>query len=347
MSNSERRDYDPAEVIKSGKAILGLELGSTRIKATIIGPDSRPLAAGSYGWENKLKGGVWTYDMEDVSTGLSACFEDLIKNSEESYGVTLESFAAGGTSGRSLGLRFFDTSANAENAFLVLLDPNLDGRLSVESELDIVASELYAKALFMEGSDYRVELVGGYSYFNIEDSLSINSSRTNTVTGRVVDVRDRFEATNNFHGGQIGFQTSIHKGPISLTSLTKVHMGNMRQLVNINGAGQRRFLGVPGVETFDTGLYTVGTEGRARQNEFAFAPEANFKLGYRMRNYVNFTVGYSFIYWNRVALSGDQFDGLVDQSRFQNPLAPPPQLPTVKDRGFFVHGIDFGVTIDY
>lgn len=112
MSNSERRDYNPAEVIKSGKAILGLELGSTRIKATIIGPDSRPLAAGSYGWENKLKDGVWTYDMEDVSTGLSACFDDLIKNSEESYGVTLESFAAGGISGMMHGYIALDEAGN-------------------------------------------------------------------------------------------------------------------------------------------------------------------------------------------------------------------------------------------
>ncbi|MFW6338596.1 MAG: xylulokinase [Alkalispirochaetaceae bacterium] len=108
MSKSNGREYDPTEIIKSGKAVLGLELGSTRIKATIVGPDSRPLAAGSYGWENKFKDGVWTYDMDDVWTGLSSCFGDLISNVETEYGVTLSTFGAGGISGMMHGYLALD-----------------------------------------------------------------------------------------------------------------------------------------------------------------------------------------------------------------------------------------------
>jgi sugar (pentulose or hexulose) kinase len=55
-----------AQYIENGSAVLGFELGSTRIKATLTGADSKPLASGSYGWENKLVDGVWTYDLEDV-----------------------------------------------------------------------------------------------------------------------------------------------------------------------------------------------------------------------------------------------------------------------------------------
>ena len=66
-----------AEAIQSGRAILGIELGSTRIKASLIAPDTAPLASGSHAWENRLKDGVWTYAMEDVWNGLAASVASL------------------------------------------------------------------------------------------------------------------------------------------------------------------------------------------------------------------------------------------------------------------------------
>ena len=63
---------DKKEWIASGKAVLGLELGSTRIKATLIGEDFSPIASGSYGWENRYEGGYWTYGLDEVWTGVQA-----------------------------------------------------------------------------------------------------------------------------------------------------------------------------------------------------------------------------------------------------------------------------------
>ena len=57
---------DAAELIRDGAAFLGIELGSTRIKASLIAPDSTALASGSHTWENRLEDGVWTYPIEDV-----------------------------------------------------------------------------------------------------------------------------------------------------------------------------------------------------------------------------------------------------------------------------------------
>ena len=63
-----------AALIRSGGAFLGIELGSTRIKASLIAPDTTPLASGSHSWENQLKEGVWTYDMRGrLDRGLAAC----------------------------------------------------------------------------------------------------------------------------------------------------------------------------------------------------------------------------------------------------------------------------------
>lgn len=88
-----------AELIKSGGAILGIEFGSTRIKASLIAPDTTPLASGSYAWENQLKGGVWTYDMAEVWGGLVGCYASLVKDVHSRYSVDLPTVAAVGFSG--------------------------------------------------------------------------------------------------------------------------------------------------------------------------------------------------------------------------------------------------------
>jgi sugar (pentulose or hexulose) kinase len=59
------------KAIESGKTVLGIELGSTRIKAVLIAEDHTPIASGSYDWENRYENGIWTYSLEDVWTGLA------------------------------------------------------------------------------------------------------------------------------------------------------------------------------------------------------------------------------------------------------------------------------------
>ena len=75
-----------AELIEAGAAILGIEFGSTRIKASLIAPDTTPLASGSHAWENQLRDGVWTYDMADVWKGLAACYASLVEDVRARYG---------------------------------------------------------------------------------------------------------------------------------------------------------------------------------------------------------------------------------------------------------------------
>jgi sugar (pentulose or hexulose) kinase len=89
----------PAELIRSGGAVLGIEFGSTRIKASLIAPDTTPLASGSHAWENQLENGVWTYAMEDVWRGLAACYASLQKDVQGRYSLELTKVAALGISG--------------------------------------------------------------------------------------------------------------------------------------------------------------------------------------------------------------------------------------------------------
>ena len=76
---------DPKHTIKSGRAVLGIEFGSTRIKAVLIDEHNAPIAQGAHEWENRYEGKIWTYSIDDIWNGLQDCYADLRKNVKEQY----------------------------------------------------------------------------------------------------------------------------------------------------------------------------------------------------------------------------------------------------------------------
>ena len=95
------------QTIESGKAILGIEFGSTRIKAVLIDEDYKPIAQGSHTWENQLVDGLWTYSTEAIWYGLQDCYAQLRKNVLEQYEVEIERLAAIGISAMMHGYMAF------------------------------------------------------------------------------------------------------------------------------------------------------------------------------------------------------------------------------------------------
>ena len=89
---------DAKSTIEAGKAILGIELGSTRIKAVLIDQDNQPIAQGSHSWENQLVDGLWTYSIEAIWNGLQDCYADLRANVKKQYDTEIETLAAIGVS---------------------------------------------------------------------------------------------------------------------------------------------------------------------------------------------------------------------------------------------------------
>ncbi|HJE52334.1 MAG TPA: ATPase [Tessaracoccus flavescens] len=99
---------DKTAVIAAAQTALGIEFGSTRIKAVLIGPDRQPLATGGHEWKSKLADGVWTYDELAIWSGLQAAYADLAANVESTYGVKLERVGALGISGMMHGYLALD-----------------------------------------------------------------------------------------------------------------------------------------------------------------------------------------------------------------------------------------------
>ncbi len=96
------------KIIEEGKAVLGIEFGSTRIKAVITGEAGEVLAVGGFGWENSLKDGIWTYSEEEIWNGLKECYADVAKEVQSKYGITIKKFAAIGFSAMMHGYLAFN-----------------------------------------------------------------------------------------------------------------------------------------------------------------------------------------------------------------------------------------------
>lgn len=102
---------DAKTTIEHGKAILGIEFGSTRIKAVLVDEDNRPIAQGVHDWENQLVDGLWTYSTEAIWYGLQDCYAHLRENVRAEYDVEIESLAAIGISAMMHGYMPFNERA--------------------------------------------------------------------------------------------------------------------------------------------------------------------------------------------------------------------------------------------
>ena len=96
------------EAIETGQTFLGIELGSTRIKAVLIDEAGTPVASGGHSWENRLENGLWTYTLEDIWTGLQDAYVNMAEDVKNKYGVEVTSFKAMGFSAMMHGYMAFD-----------------------------------------------------------------------------------------------------------------------------------------------------------------------------------------------------------------------------------------------
>lgn len=98
------------EAISKGETSLGIEFGSTRIKAVLIDNHFETIASGSYEWENRLEGGYWTYNLPDIMTGLQTAYSEMKQEVEQKYGITLRTIGSIGFSAMMHGYMAFDST---------------------------------------------------------------------------------------------------------------------------------------------------------------------------------------------------------------------------------------------
>ncbi len=125
------------KVIADGQSVLGIEFGSTRIKAVLIGPDHAPIAQGSHEWENQLVDGIWTYSLDAIAEGLRDAYADLVKDVRDQYDEPLTDMAAIGVSAMMHGYMPFDKDGQ-------LLVPFRTWRNTITEEAASKLTELFS-----------------------------------------------------------------------------------------------------------------------------------------------------------------------------------------------------------
>ena len=117
--------------ILNNKTALGIEFGSTRIKAVLVDGSNNPIASGDYEWENRYENGVWTYSLEDIHKGLQGSYKAMADNVRELYGVELTSVGALGISAMMHGYMPFDKEGRLLVTFRTWRN-NITGQASEE-----------------------------------------------------------------------------------------------------------------------------------------------------------------------------------------------------------------------
>lgn len=302
----------------------------------------------------RLSLGLWLDRSERV--GIGGRF--LISETDESP------FSAESNGGGSplLARPFFnsDLIVNAQDSLIVSSPGIRRGIVAAQAENDLMSLDAYLRVLLYQYEDRRLDLLAGYQFSRIDDSLSIGNRMVQIGGAFPVGTRfefdDLFDVKNTFHGATVGLQGEYSYGSLRLSMLSKLGFGNLHREVRIDGRS-RVIDANNNVADFNGGMLALPTNiGTYKDDVFSFVPEVEMKLMYEVSKGFEVAIGYSFLYWTEVALAGDQIDRSVQGMPTVNgsqllggtlaPGAPAnPAFAGVQDAGFWAQGLTFGVTL--
>jgi Putative beta barrel porin-7 (BBP7) len=317
----------------TGLGVLGAPGTSILFGDASVGDDWRP--------GGRLRAGYW-FD-PGHKMGIEGHFFGLADTSTD--------FSASSTGTTLLARPFFNVGPNIPDSALVAGGPlHFTGQVSVNETSRLLGA----------GMVFRGELCGacaigsvsgliGYRYLHLRDDLRISSATQGVAfVPFSTAVSDEFEATNNFHGVDLGLTGEIRGGPWSVEWLAKAALGVNVADVSISGATTTTAFGA----TLSSvgGLLAQPTNiGNFSNSHFAVVPELALKLGYQVTPQWRVFVGYDALYWSNVQRAGGTIDTAVNVSQIGGfplvgPARPAPQFTTTS---FWAQGVTVGATFRY
>src|SRR5262245_258965 len=277
-----------------------------------------------------------------------------------------ESFGLGSSGDPGIFRPFYNTAINAEDAQLVsFIDPAagpvVGGRIFVSTSADLRGAELNYRTGYSSGLGARFDLLCGYRYLSLKETMTIRSDLTTLAAagaapaGTTIFTADMFDTKTQFHGAQVGLAGEWQIGCMTFGCRGTVAAGVSIQEVNITGAtGSTTPTGAtvmaPG------GLYALPTNiGSSDRTRFACASELGATVGYQLSNNCRVFAGYDFLYWTQVVRAGEQIDRQVNGTAIPDPttglatpIGPPaPARRSPRDEYFYAHGFSVGLEFRY
>lgn len=245
---------------------------------------------------------------------------------------------------------FFDVSdgITPEESTLVVAFPDLArGSISVQADSNVYGADISMRQLWYKGMGGTVDLLYGYQYMGLDESLGISSTSVSlsddfAPVGSLRTVIDDFDVENDFHGGQLGISTNYREGCWSFRSLAKVGFGSLSRRVTRTGTDFRSI--DANNFTDPNGLLIRSTNsGERTDNTFSWVPELDFTLGWQHFPSFDVTVGYHVI----ALTDAVQVSGTIDPELATNladvPVGAQRPSPILRDNTFYVQGIHFGL----
>jgi hypothetical protein len=271
-----------------------------------------------------------------------------------------DSFDAQSPGAPILARPFLHTASGEATSELVAFPGILAGSVAASdrSRSLLGAEALVRKTLLAKCGNlgqFRFDVLAGYRFLCLDESLSVQENLTSTGTNSLVPagtrfvVRDEFDTDNVFNGGQFGLAVGLRTGACTLDVIGKVALGATSQSVSINGSTATALPGGP-INVFSGGLLALGSNsGRHSETSFSFVPELGVNLGLWVTHHVRLTAGYTLLYWTDIVRPGDQIDLVV------NPNLLPPARPGGQPRPAFLdertslwaQGLSLGLELRY
>jgi len=322
--------------------------GTPQAEAGVLGFPGTTTLFGNQGIEQRLRSGVRI----TVNHQLDDC--DIIGGRFWGLATSRTNFFAASTGDPILAIPFFNTQLPGQDSQLVAYPGvTTDGSVSVRSGNQILGADAWFRSTISRDACFQMDWLAGYQFVRMNDSLFMQSTQTDITgaalpAGTVISVADNFRTSSEFHGGTFGFVVENNYGAWQLDLLTKIAIGNMHQTVNVSGSST---VTQPGLAPLTTsgGLFAQGTNSGIRsRNRFAFIPEVNCNLGYRVSDQTSLTIGYSFLYFNDVVVASGQIDRTVNLSQNPGPLVGPARpAPLLNSTDYWVQGLSLGMDYRY
>ncbi|WP_197454389.1 BBP7 family outer membrane beta-barrel protein [Stieleria varia] len=244
-----------------------------------------------------------------------------------------------------------DGQTAAQDTQLIVFPELANGDISVHMDSSVYGGDASIRQMWYCGYGGSVDLLYGYQYMRLDESLSIDTRSTSlsddfAPLGSVLAVRDSFGVENEFHGGQLGIASRYREGCWSFSGLAKVGFGSLSRRAELSGGTTTS---IDGISAFDpNGLLVRSTNAGTRTDStFAWVPELDFSIGYQWFRRCDVTFGYHI-----VALTDAlQVSGTIDPNLASNLASPPtgqqrPQARMSYDT-FYVQGVHLGLSYIY
>jgi hypothetical protein len=322
--------------------------------AGILGQPDTKVLFGDSGIDGGLRSGLraevgWWFDM---------WCEEGVEVGGFFLGDKISRFTANSNEFPVISRPFFDLNNNRQAIQSVAFPGVSTGSATVTAPSRLFGFEANYLHKLCCGCDYRADLLVGFRYLNLDESLTVNEdiqagpAAPAPFTNQHILVSDRFQTRNQFYGAQVGVSGDKQWGQWYVEGKALVALGAEYEQIDI--VGSEHLTPNPPAHQAPGGLLALGSNsGRFSKTRLSVLPEINLNLGYQVNDHLRVFVGYDLLYLNSVVRPGDQIDQVLDIATIPNfaPGTTPtgqgrPSVP-FRERDFWAQGVNIGFELRY